>query len=168
MIGKGKIEKSGNLAHADRILREVRKIWPKAWEGWLKVWSNGREQGYYLQATKWLKNGHGRAACVFSEGRSCDGALVIVGPANKFDYQTNHPRTELWHDENCREYFYDTTGLKGPDGREPLWNKKYKGRGDKLAAKWIIKRLREIIAEDVKVIRANIKAQKPMKVEEVR
>ena len=152
MSGKGKIEKSENLKHADRILKELRKIWPKQWEGWLKCWANGREQGYWIQASKDVV---GRAACVFSEGRSCDGALVIVGRPDQFNYTTNHPSDELWDAPDCRQYFYDTTGTaKRTEGTPKL-----RGRGDKLAAKWIVKRLRELIAEDLKqyrkVLRAN-------------
>lgn len=164
-MSKGRIEKSGNLAHADRILTQVRKIWPKSWEGWLKVWSNGREQGYWLQATKMLEpnRGYGRAACVFSEGRCCDGALVIVGHPSNFDYQTNHPNSELWGGAESRQYFYDMTGLKGLDGRERAWDKKYAGRKDKLAARWLIKRLRALIAEDIKENRKLRKANEAAK-----
>lgn len=142
MSNKGKIEKSANLLHADRILAEVRKIWPKTWEGWLKCWANGREQGYWLQASVWLKDARGTAACVFSEGRSCDGALIVVGRTNQFDLQTNQPSDALWKDPNCRNYFFDTTGLNN-------WRPGYRGRGDKLAAKWLVKRLRELIKEDL-------------------
>lgn len=149
MSSKGKIEKSGNLAHADRILREVRKIWPKAWEGWLKCWANGREQGYWIQASLWLKTARGAAACVFSEGRSCDGALIVVGRPTEFNYQTNQPSEKLWDDPTCRQYFYDTTGLRDPDGSHKTWNKSLRGRGDGLAAKWLVKRLRELIKEDL-------------------
>ncbi len=164
MARKGTIEKSANLLHADRILAEVRKIWPKQWEGWLKCWANGREQGYWLQATLWIGDyaERGAAACVFSEGRSCDGALIVVGGTRDFDYMTNHPSDKLWHDDNCRKYFYDTTGLRNKDGREPVWNEKHAGRGDKLAAKWIVKRLRELIAEDLAAFRA-IEASKAKK-----
>jgi hypothetical protein len=139
MSSKGKIVKSENLRHADRILAQVRKIWPKEWEGWLKCWANGREQGYWLQATVIGDKEYARACCVFSEGRSCDGALIIPGRAEDFDYQTNQPNDKAWEG---RRYFYDT------DDITKLWKPDLKGRGDKKAAKWLIKRLRELLKED--------------------
>jgi hypothetical protein len=144
MARKGKIEKSSNLLHADRILREVRKVWPKEWEGWLKCWSNGREQGYWLQAQILDDERFGRAACVFSEGRNCDGALVVVGPPDEFDYQTNHPSAELWEDSECRRYFYDTSGL------DQKWTPALRGRGDRNAAEWIVVRLTKLLRDDIK------------------
>jgi hypothetical protein len=145
MSSRGKIEKSENLKHADRILAQVRKIWPKQWAGRLKCWSNGREQGYWLQATIIDDKRYGRAACVFSEGRSCDGALVVIGPPDEFDVQTNQPSDALWEDhKNSRRYFYDTPNITD------MWSPEFRGRGDKKAAKWIVKRFREILAEDTK------------------
>lgn len=143
-----KIEAHESIKHAKRILAEVRKIWPKKWDGWVKHWSNGREQGYYLQASIWnLKKGERcSAACVFSEARSSDSALVVCGESGDFDYGSNQPSDHVWDSPDHRRYFGDLDGLRGV-----TWVKeKHDGRGDKAAAKWIIKRLREIMRQDLK------------------
>jgi hypothetical protein len=149
MSVKGKIVKHHSLLHADRILTELRKIWPETWEGWLRVWANGREQGYHLTVSTWddKHEVRGEAACLFAEGRSCDGALVVIGHKDKFAAFGNpEPTVELWKSDD-RKYFYDTTGLKGKDGYEPPWEPKYRGRKDKLAAQFIVKRFRKLLAE---------------------
>jgi hypothetical protein len=150
------ITKHHSIIHAEKILREVRKIWPKKWDGWLKHWSNGREQGYYLQASLWNEKRSERceAACVFSEGRSCDGALVMAGrPIQDFHISSHQPTEMVW--DNHRAYFYDTTGLKNRE-----WKKKLEGRGDRLAAKYIVKELRRLMAEDLRRWRTRQKERK--------
>ena len=148
MSDAGKIVKHHSLKHADRVLAELRKIWPKSWEGWLRVWANGREQGYHLTVVRWndKRGERAEAACLFAEGRSCDGALVVIGRKDQFTAFGNpEPTDELWADrENGRRYFYDTTSLEQP------WSPELRGRGDKLAAKWIVKRFRQLLAEDLK------------------
>lgn len=140
MSDKGKIVKHHSLLHADRVLAELRKIWPKNWEGWLRCWANGREQGYHLTVFTWddKREVRGEAACLFAEGRSCDGALVIAGHKDEFAFFGNpEPTDEAWE---RRQYFYDSTGYdKWDDPRV------YRGRGDKLAAKYIVKEFRRLL-----------------------
>ena len=148
----GKITKHHSLKHADLILAELRKIWPKTWEGWLRCWSNGREQGYHLTVFRWndKRGERSDAACVFSEGRSCDGALVVIGPRGGFkEFAGLGPSDVLWEDHvNSRKYFYNGSWSpdKKNDGIVP-------GRGNKNAAKWIVARFRKLLAESLKNFR---------------
>jgi len=156
MSDTGKIVKHHSLKHADLILTELRKIWPKNWEGWLRVWSNGREQGYHLTATIWnpKRGERAEAACVFAEGRSCDGALVVIGDRDRFaSFGNPMPDDDLWDDPKARQYFYDTTDLHESDGGPKQWNKTLRGRGNRLAARWIVKRFRALLARDLKTFR---------------
>lgn len=147
----GRIEKHTSLLHADRVLREVRKLWPtdEGWDGTIDCWSNCREQGYHLSLMVLDDERFGQAECVFSEGRSCDGALVMVGngKSDDFNFQTHQPSEEVWLD---RKYFHDCEIAQ-------TWTEKMKGRGDKKAAKYIIARFREELA---KSIEENLKARK--------
>ena len=147
---RGIIRKHHSLLHADRILREVRKLWPEEWDGSLRCWANGREQGYNLTAMILDDDRYGTAECVFSEGRSCDGALVMVGSGESgaFDFQTNQPSEATWEG---RKYFYDV------DNFGDTYTKDMKGRGDKKAAVYIVSRLR---AELTKAVRRNRKEKK--------
>jgi len=150
----GRVEKHPSLLHADRILCEVRKLWPKdeGWDGTIECWSNCREQGYHLGVMILDKERLGQAACVFSEGRSCDGSLVMVGggESQAFDFQTHQPSQATW--EN-REYFYDT------DEFMQTWTPEMRGRKYKKAAEYIIKRFREELAKSLKKDREDRKAR---------
>lgn len=153
MSDVGKIKKDHSLVRADKILQELRKIWPKHWEGHLECWSNCREQGYYLQAVIW-DEGRGErseAACVFSECRNSDSALVVVGRRADFDFQKHQPSEALWESDG-RAYFGDL------DGIDQEWTPALRGRGDKRAAKWIVERLRGLLAADLEDFRKKRKA----------
>ena len=145
MSDKGKITKHHSIALADQVLAELRKIWPKTWEGWLRCWSNGREQGYHLQVTTWddVKGERAEAGCVFSEARSSDGVLVVIGPRDEFaPFGGLQPSDKLWDaGEEHRRYFHDTSNI------QQTWSKELRGRKQKLAAKWIVKRFRKLRAE---------------------
>jgi hypothetical protein len=153
MSGVGKITRDTSLAHADKILQELRKIWPKSWEGWLECWSNSREQGYHLRASIWnaTRDEYSEAACVFGESRYTDSALVVVGRTRDFDLQTHQPSAKVWNSDN-RAYFEDMSKT------QQKWTPKLRGRGDKRAAKWVVKRLRERMAEDLEDSRKRLMA----------
>jgi hypothetical protein len=144
MSGVGTITRDTSLVHADKILQELRKIWPKNWEGWLECWSNSREQGYHLRAAIWnaTRGEYSEAACVFGESRYTASALVVVGRTRDFNLQTHQPSAEVWKSDN-RAYFEDTSKT------QQKWTPKLRGRGVKRAAKWIVKRLRRLMAEDI-------------------
>jgi hypothetical protein len=152
MSDKGKIRKYHSLVLADKVLAELRRHWPKSWEGVVRCYANGREQGHHLEAC--VPGDHfPRAACVFSEARGTDGVLVVAGPADRFRQMDMHPMPDLWRDtENSRKYFHDTDGPGG---------KLVEGRAIKQAAKWIIKRLRELLTEDLKRRQERDKAPRP-------
>jgi hypothetical protein len=144
MSDAGKITKDASLVRADKILKELRKIWPKHWEGHLECWSNSREQGYHLRAAVWSVNREelSEAACVFAESCHTSGALVVVGRTRDFDLQTHQPSAEVWKSDN-RAYFEDMSKT------QQKWTPKLRGRGDKRAAKWIVERLRGLLAADL-------------------
>lgn len=88
-----KVEKVYSLQVADRVLEEITKLAKKVERDLpvdVRVWSNGREQGYHLTA--------GDNAVVFAENRNSDHILVVVGDKMDFDISTNMPNNKIWED----------------------------------------------------------------------
>lgn len=71
---------------------------------YLKHYSNGREQGFYLGDIA------ADIGVVFAECRGSDEIVVVWGSATKFNSQGMMPANELW-DQNCR-YFLDANGVQ--------------------------------------------------------
>lgn len=59
-------------------------------------WANSREQGFYLSES------HNKRGVVFAENRNSDDILVIKGPCDEFDGQTNQPSEKIYKD---RQFF---------------------------------------------------------------
>lgn len=97
------MRKDKSLVRADRILALVRRILGRGFGGdrvAISCWSNGREQGYFIEAFPRFKNGeeNREAGVCFAEDRSSDATVVICGPHREFDFQTHQPSDALWGD----------------------------------------------------------------------
>ncbi len=91
------IEKSESLVHSEKVLKLVRSL-AKGLDLSLGVWSNGREQGFFL--AKMEGSPDVWAALVFAQYRSSDSMMVVFGPYQKFDTTTHTPAEELWGGES--------------------------------------------------------------------
>jgi len=87
------LRKAESLVVAEKVIKEVRKLWPKAWEGQIDAWSNCREQGFSI----WLFGANSTSVRAnIARVRNGESILVVVGPANQFGGQTNQPNDEVW------------------------------------------------------------------------
>jgi len=102
------MRKHHSLLHADRILAKVRKQLGRDFGGdrvTISCWSNGREQGYFIDT---FPNPEGKCepmALCFAECRGSDQAMVVVGRTREFDHQTHQPSNDLWEKKGARRYF---------------------------------------------------------------
>lgn len=99
------IEKHYSLLHMDKVLKLARKFAKGVKMPFhLDVWSNGREQGYYLVRTEgavvamW-------PALVFAQQRNSEQTMVVFGTADQFDSTTHMPSEGLWEEEGRRKHF---------------------------------------------------------------
>lgn len=107
------MKKHYSLIHADRVLALVRKRLGRDFGGdrvIIECWSNGREQGYYIQTypVDLIRHAGGKAeegAIVFAQARSSDGITVTAGTSREFNYQTHQPSEDLW--ANANKHFND-------------------------------------------------------------
>ncbi len=93
------IEKSESLVHAEKVLRHIRPLAKGLnFDISLGVWSNGREQGFFLarmegDPASW-------PALVYAQYRTSDSTVVIFGRYQQFDISTHRPDDELWGGES--------------------------------------------------------------------
>lgn len=92
------LERVQSLVHADKVRAELNKLEDIDIRAYLEVWSNGREQGYYLLRNEGelLHDSKKWRACVFAENRSSSEIVVICGPYPGFDSRTHQPTEELF------------------------------------------------------------------------
>lgn len=83
--------KCASLVLAEKVVKVVRTIWPKHWEGWIDVWANGREQGLSICAY-----GKKSVRANVAQTRAGELILVVVGRQKDFDGRTNNPNKRAW------------------------------------------------------------------------
>jgi hypothetical protein len=101
----GRIEKRRSLRRAERVLRELRRVWPETWDGTVECWANCREQGYYLTVCppkEFASSYFTVPACVFAESRNSDQIVVVIGRHDNFDITTNMPTDACWDSGQTR------------------------------------------------------------------
>jgi len=93
------IRRHYSLEHADRVLAMLdRSLSTKHRNFTLSVWSNGREQGYYINDSAPVNP---KAAVAFAQQRGSDGIIVILGEAADFDMTTHMPQDRVWEKQKC-------------------------------------------------------------------
>jgi len=95
------MRKHYSLRHADKILDKLFGILGYSDDRAdiiVQSWSNGREQGYYLQLFRT------NIGICFAQQRNSDAMIVIHGNLMDFDITTNMPATrEVWDRQKCFE-----------------------------------------------------------------
>jgi hypothetical protein len=93
------IAKSESLIHAEKVLSLCRSLAKDLkFKLHLGVWSNGREQGFYL--TRMEGAPETWPALVFAQYRTSDSTVVVFGAYHQFDVTTHAPAEELWGGES--------------------------------------------------------------------
>ena len=93
------IEKHYSILHAEKVLKLIRPL-AKGLKFNLSMalWSNGREQGFYLCRDDF--DGPGEwPALVFAQYRTSDSIVVVFGKSTEFDITTHMPAEHLWGGE---------------------------------------------------------------------
>jgi len=91
------MEKHYSLVAAEKVLELVKDYLPTAIDKdcTLKVWANGREQGFYICRTAY-ESGVVAVSVVFAQQRNSDEIVVVAGPPQEFDITTNAPSEKVW------------------------------------------------------------------------
>ena len=91
-----------SLEHATQVLNKIFAIVGREEdEVYVQAWANGREQGYYI--SYYCGCGDGGYGVCFAQQRNSDSIVVVWGPVDEFDLQTNQPSEHIW--EERRKYF---------------------------------------------------------------
>jgi hypothetical protein len=105
------MKKHYSLITADLVVAYLRRTIHKAWTDKveLSVWSNGREQGYFVDRERLDTEGIGKSpAAVFAQQRNSDQVVVVVGDREQFDFQTHQPDEKLWSEDGGHLRYFDT------------------------------------------------------------
>lgn len=93
------ISKHYSLLHAEKVLKLIRPLAKGLkFDLDLSVWSNGREQGFYLTRREGTPDGW--PALVWAQYRTSDSIVVIFGDHQEFDITTHMPSEKLWGGES--------------------------------------------------------------------
>jgi hypothetical protein len=117
------IHKHYSVLHAEKVLKLIRPLAKGLkFNLTLSLWSNGREQGFYLCRDSEGSPGEW-PALVWGQYRTSDSTVVVFGKATEFDITTHMPAEHLW------------------GGEEKGHMKFFPGDKDEAAAKFIVEYL---------------------------
>ena len=96
-----------SLIHVNKILKALFKHFGRGGSDKIQVsvWSNGREQGYYIRRE--------HLALLFAENRNSDSTMIITGHREDFDFQTHQPTEETY--QKNKKYFESDQDEKAVD-----------------------------------------------------